>query len=499
VGGNSNSTAFTGTISGSGNFIKAGIGTLSTGSLAHTGLTTVSGGTLNVNGSVTGSVLVNSDSMLSGNTAIGGNLILNAGGTLSPGNSPGTTTVAGNFMGGGILNVEVQVNNAAAPVNGTTHDFLNITGNITGVSALNMLPGGTPVLTSGKGIELVRVGGTTSPTAFGLNAPLVLDGITYALQVLPNQAGSSSYFLQSVLPDDLLGHATMLTAGRRMLARCHRGEERASAQGASKGVRSWAKYGAGSMKTGPDTGLHTDQTFSCGAGGIDTATGSDLRLGIVGGYGSTEVDVLTIAGRAKLDGDLGLIEAQASYVKNGMFLSLSAGYASTDWIFDGLQPGIYAAAVDGMIGSLMAGHEWDLGWDLKIAVSGEISYDGTSCAMPCVLYSQELGSTYSTMAEENNWRAGLSAKLADTSGAFRPFASVSWSDDIDGGSTVSRRAGVSIVADTAPNLMAARVGFEAEVSTNFGVFADVGIAGAVADPDKGVSGFDGQAGLRFSW
>jgi fibronectin-binding autotransporter adhesin len=471
---------------------------MSTGSLAYTGTTTVNGGSLNINGSVAGSVVVNSGGRLSGNTSIAGNLTLNAGGALASGNSPGTTTVAGNFIGGGLLNVEVQFNNAAAPVNGTTHDFLNITGSASGNSSIAITAAGGPaVLTKGNGIELVRVGGTTNAGAFALAATPVADGIPYALQYLPNQpGGTSSFFLQSALPDELLGQAAMLTAGRRLLARCHRGAERASAQGAGKGVRSWAKYGTGSIKTGADTGIEADQSFSCGAGGIDTATASDLRFGIVGGFGSTEVDITTLVGSARLDGDLGLIEAQASYVKDGLFFSLSAGYASTDWIFESMRHGVLLAAVDGMVGSLMAGHEWTLYEDWKVAVSGEVSYDGTSCGVPqCML------GLPGTVAEENNWRAGLAAKVSSrTERSFRPFVEVSWSNEL-GSTTVARasNAGVSAMVDTAPNLMGARAGFEADLTNNIGLFVDVGMSGAVADANASVSGFDGQAGLRVSW
>jgi autotransporter-associated beta strand protein len=526
-------TTFTGSIIGSGGLTKVGSGQMSTGDLAYTGTTTVNGGalningtvagsvavnsgtlsgatrvggnatvnggTLNINGTVAGSVVVNSGGTLSGNTSIAGNLTLNAGGALASGNSPGTTNVAGNFIGGGVLNVEVQFNNAAAPVNGTTHDFLNITGNASGNSSIAITNiAGPAVLTKGNGIELVRVGGTTNAGAFALaTTPVVVDGIPYALQYLPNQpGGASSFFLQSALPDDILGQAAMLTAGRRLLARCHRGPERASAQGAGKGVRSWAKYGTGSIKTGADTGIEADQSFSCGAGGIDTASASDLRFGIVGGFGSTEVDITTLVGSARLDGDLGLIEAQASYVKDGLFFSLSAGYASTDWIFESMRSGVLLAAVDGMVGSLMAGHEWTLYEDWKVAVSGELSYDGTSCSVPqCML------GLPGTVAEENNWRAGLAAKVSSgTQRSFRPFVEVSWSNEL-GSTTIARasNAGVSAMVDTAPNLMGARAGFEADLTNNIGLFVDVGMSGAVADANASVSGFDGQAGLRVSW
>jgi len=488
----SGSGAFTGTTAGTGGLTKAGAGTLSTGNLAHTGLTTVSGGTLNVNGSTAGSVLVNSGGTLSGNTAIGGNLTLNAGGALSSGNSPGTTTVAGNFTGGGILNVEVQFSNAAAPVNGTTHDFLNITGNVTGVSTINILavaPSTPAALTTGNGIELVRVGGTTSAGAFVLGGPVVQGGVQYLLSYLPNYSGSlDGYFLQSTARDEIAGHAAMLASSRTLLARCHRGEERNSAQGAvAGGKRAWAKYGTGSIESGADTGLQMDQDYTCTAGGIDLASGADLRLGLVGGFGSTEVDVTTVAGVSRLDGDLGLIEAQAAYAKDGMFVNLSAGYATTDWTHTGTVSGVKAATVDGLVGSLMVGRQWALGTSWQLGVSGEINYDGTTCSDACILAG--------VTAEESNWRAGLGAKLAGTMPAFRPFVSVSWSDDLDGGNTVSLGT-VSVAADTAASLLGARAGFEANLSEKIGLFADVGM---VEGLDTSVSGVDGQAGLRIFW
>ena len=488
----SGSGAFTGTTAGTGGLTKAGAGTLSTGALAHTGLTTVSGGTLNVNGSTAGSVLVNSGGTLSGNTAIGGNLTLNAGGALSSGNSPGTTTVAGNFTGGGILNVEVQFSNAAAPVNGTTHDFLNITGNVTGVSTINILavaPSTPAALTTGNGIELVRVGGTTSASAFVLGGPVVQGGVQYLLSYLPNYSGSlDGYFLQSTARDEIAGHAAMLASSRTLLARCHRGEERNSAQGAvAGGKRAWAKYGTGSIESGADTGLQMDQDYTCTAGGIDLASGADLRLGLVGGFGSTEVDITTLAGVSRLDGDLGLIEAQAAYAKDGMFVNLSAGYATTDWTHTGTVSGVKAATVDGLVGSLMVGRQWALGTEWQLGVSGEINYDGTTCSDACILAG--------VTAEESNWRAGLGAKLAGTMPAFRPFVSVSWSDDLDGGNTVSLGT-VSVAADTAASLLGARAGFEANLSEKIGLFADVGM---VEGLDTSVSGVDGQAGLRIFW
>lgn len=98
VGGNNQSTVYTGAISGSGSLIKTGTGTLEvTGDSVHTGGVTVSNGVLlvnNLNGSGTGlgSVSVASGATLGGNGSIGvststANITVNAGGTLQVGNT----------------------------------------------------------------------------------------------------------------------------------------------------------------------------------------------------------------------------------------------------------------------------------------------------------------------------------------------------------------------------------------------------------------------------
>src|SRR6185503_3891195 len=106
-------TLWTGTSSGVGGMTKTGTGTMTVNAnLGYAGVTTVNGGKLLVNGTVADSVVVNSGGTFGGNTTINGSLTLNAGGHLAPGNSPGTTHVVGNYIGGGICDAEVQFNNA---------------------------------------------------------------------------------------------------------------------------------------------------------------------------------------------------------------------------------------------------------------------------------------------------------------------------------------------------------------------------------------------------
>lgn len=85
---------FANDISGSGNLVKRGSGTLElTGTNTFTGSTTVAGGTLAINGSVASPVNVSYAGTLRGTGYLGDSLT--SDGVVRPGNSPGTLTVAG--------------------------------------------------------------------------------------------------------------------------------------------------------------------------------------------------------------------------------------------------------------------------------------------------------------------------------------------------------------------------------------------------------------------
>jgi autotransporter-associated beta strand protein len=76
---------------------KLGEGTLAlTGTNTHTGLTSVDGGTLLVDGSIAGDVTVAAGAVLSGRGSIG-RLTVASGGVFSPGASPGILTIAGDL------------------------------------------------------------------------------------------------------------------------------------------------------------------------------------------------------------------------------------------------------------------------------------------------------------------------------------------------------------------------------------------------------------------
>ena len=130
--GGSEDSAFSGAISGTGGLVKSGGGVMTlSGTSFYNGATTVSGGELIVDGAADSStVTVNSGATLSGSGSIGG-LIVNTGGTINPGNSPGTQTVTGNVVWNAGGNYNWQIHDVAGTAGSSTGwDLLNITGTL---------------------------------------------------------------------------------------------------------------------------------------------------------------------------------------------------------------------------------------------------------------------------------------------------------------------------------------------------------------------------------
>jgi autotransporter-associated beta strand protein len=105
--------------------IKTGLGTLNFTNPVNTlnGAVTVNGGTLLINGtlgaSASNALTVNSGGTLGGSGTIYRNVTANSGATVSPGNSPGVLTVAGNLSMAAGSTLRMELNGAAA---GTGYD-----------------------------------------------------------------------------------------------------------------------------------------------------------------------------------------------------------------------------------------------------------------------------------------------------------------------------------------------------------------------------------------
>lgn len=125
-------SSYGGAISGTGSLAKAGTGTLVlTGTNTYSGQTTVSAGTLAVNGSIAQSVLtsVASGARLGGSGTLGATSVA-AGGILAPGNSIGTLHIAADLTlaTGAFLDIEI---NDAGTLAGVNNDLVTVGGTAT--------------------------------------------------------------------------------------------------------------------------------------------------------------------------------------------------------------------------------------------------------------------------------------------------------------------------------------------------------------------------------
>lgn len=141
--------------------VKTGSGTLTlAGNNTYTGTTTVSAGTLVINGSIsTGVVTVESGATLMGSGTIGGATTIEAGATLSPGNSPGLLTVDNALTLEGTTLMEL-----GGWVSGTQYDSINVSGLLTYGGALNIISYNSYNLAQVASYNLFSIGGSTAGT-----------------------------------------------------------------------------------------------------------------------------------------------------------------------------------------------------------------------------------------------------------------------------------------------------------------------------------------------
>uniref|UniRef100_A0A9E7ZV51 Autotransporter outer membrane beta-barrel domain-containing protein n=1 Tax=Bosea sp. NBC_00436 TaxID=2969620 RepID=A0A9E7ZV51_9HYPH len=174
------------TFTGAGALIKDGAGKLTlTGDsgATYTGAASVVAGTLAVNGVLGGTMEVIGGRLQGIGTV--GSTINQPGGTIAPGNSIGTLTINGNYLGnGGRLEIETVLGGDASP-----SDRLVITGSTAGTTFVRVLNQGGAGAQTIEGIKVVDVGGASNGV-FTLQGNYVFQGQQAVV------AGAYAYTLQ---------------------------------------------------------------------------------------------------------------------------------------------------------------------------------------------------------------------------------------------------------------------------------------------------------------
>jgi fibronectin-binding autotransporter adhesin len=159
-----NTLALSGVIAGTGPLTKTGAGQLTlSGTNTYTGATTISAGTLMLDNSSVSATTIAAAGTLAGNGTVRGNLVNN--GRLSPGASPGTIAVSGNFTQGSTGTLVEEI------ASGTSFDKLTVTGTATlgGTLAVTGLNGFVP--TVGQSFAIITATGGVSGTFATVTSP----------------------------------------------------------------------------------------------------------------------------------------------------------------------------------------------------------------------------------------------------------------------------------------------------------------------------------------
>ena len=214
----------TGDITGSGSLTKTSAGTLTlTGNKSYTGTTAVNDGKLIVNGSISTAVTVNSGGTLGGGGTVGA-VIVQGGGFIAPGNSPGILNT-GDYSQAGTYNAELT--GTTAGVGG--YDQINVTGtvSITGGSLVTNFNTFTPV---NGDLLFILLNDSTDPitgtyTGLAQGATVTsFGGFNWKISYTANSGGSPSFIggndiALMAIPEPnvaaLLGGLGMLTLLRR--------------------------------------------------------------------------------------------------------------------------------------------------------------------------------------------------------------------------------------------------------------------------------------------
>ncbi|WP_170984600.1 autotransporter outer membrane beta-barrel domain-containing protein [Rhodoligotrophos defluvii] len=242
-------------------------------------------------------VTVERDAFVDERSTLGGNFNIHddlyIAGVISPGNSAGITNIAGDYTpdaNGATATMEVDFG-ATSHQAGVTYDQINIGGDATGTTLVQLVPLEGTSLDGGIGdvsqVKLVTVAGTVDDDAFVLDRRYVMGGKEIKL-VTRDEGGTTIFALDAETVAEAFGFAslpvTAAMAGDKLLGRFvdRRGFDWANAP------RAWARAVGGGFDIGRKEGIGVDSSFAGGLVGLDVIALPALghaRVGIQAGYG----------------------------------------------------------------------------------------------------------------------------------------------------------------------------------------------------------------------
>jgi fibronectin-binding autotransporter adhesin len=205
------SSTYAGLVTGNLSLVKQGGAdfTLGTGTHGFTGTTTVEDGRLAVNGNISTSlVTVKDGGTLGGTGTLGGATLVESGGTIAPGNSPGSLTIDDNLTLdlGSILSMEID------GILSGEFDRLVVNGDLTANATLMLVLGGLYTPASGHSFDLLDWTGTFAGSPDFNSLPALGGGLTWDTSTFTSDG------VISIIPEPssaLLGGLGLLALLRR--------------------------------------------------------------------------------------------------------------------------------------------------------------------------------------------------------------------------------------------------------------------------------------------
>ena len=190
--------AYAGVMSGSGSVVKDGAGAVTISNTnTYTGDTSINAGSLILTGSTTSNTSIAAGANLQGSGVVNGNVINSGSITPSFNGAPTNLTINGNYIGNG----GNFVGGVYAPVASPIADTLTVSGNASGSTGLTITDkGGLGNRTTGNGIPVVIVNGTSTASAFALNQRVAAGAYEYKLYKGGASGTGNSWYLSTQAP-----------------------------------------------------------------------------------------------------------------------------------------------------------------------------------------------------------------------------------------------------------------------------------------------------------